>query len=58
MAWWLSAMKNTSLMAVQPVVMVAVAVVLFFVADSGLRTLMDFRYRRKFKADSGENGPY
>src|SRR5699024_7651750 len=29
MAWWLSAMKNTSLMAVQPVVMVAVAAVLF-----------------------------
>ncbi|RMC48739.1 GTPase ObgE [Lactobacillus sp. ESL0228] len=27
-----------------------------FVADSGLRTLMDFRYRRKFKAESGENG--
>ena len=29
---------------------------IIFVADSGLRTLMDFRYRRKFKADSGENG--
>ncbi|GAA2870516.1 MAG: GTPase ObgE [Lactobacillus sp.] len=29
---------------------------IIFVADSGLRTLMDFRYRRKFKADNGENG--
>ncbi|MGL6207073.1 MAG: GTPase ObgE [Lactobacillus panisapium] len=29
---------------------------IIFVADSGLRTLMDFRYRRKFKAESGENG--
>ncbi|WEV51967.1 GTPase ObgE [Lactobacillus sp. ESL0731] len=29
---------------------------IIFVADSGLRTLMDFRYRRKFKAEPGENG--
>lgn len=29
---------------------------IIFVADSGLRTLMDFRYRRKFQADNGENG--
>lgn len=29
---------------------------IIFVADNGLRTLMDFRYRRKFKADNGENG--
>lgn len=29
---------------------------IIFVADSGLRTLMDFRYRRKFKANNGENG--
>lgn len=29
---------------------------IIFVADSGLRTLMDFRYRRKFKAENGENG--
>lgn len=29
---------------------------IIFVADNGLRTLMDFRYRRKFKADPGENG--
>lgn len=29
---------------------------IIFVADTGLRTLMDFRYRRKFKADNGENG--
>ncbi|MDN6028736.1 MAG: GTPase ObgE [Lactobacillus sp.] len=29
---------------------------IIFVADSGLRTLMDFRYRRKFKADPGEDG--
>lgn len=29
---------------------------IIFVADSGLRTLMDFRYRRKFKAANGENG--
>lgn len=27
-----------------------------FVVDEGLRTLMDFRYRRHFKADRGENG--
>lgn len=29
---------------------------IIFVADSGLRTLMDFRYRRKFKAQPGEDG--
>ena len=29
---------------------------IIFVADGGLRTLMDFRYRRKFKAENGENG--
>lgn len=29
---------------------------IIFVADNGLRTLMDFRYRRKFKAANGENG--
>lgn len=29
---------------------------IIFVADNGLRTLMDFRYRRKFKAGDGENG--
>ncbi len=27
-----------------------------FVVDEGLRTLMDFRYNRQFKADSGEKG--
>lgn len=27
-----------------------------FVADSGMRTLMDFRYHKKFKAENGENG--
>ncbi len=27
-----------------------------FVADAGMRTLMDFRYHRKFKAENGENG--
>ncbi|HGJ7975261.1 TPA: GTPase ObgE, partial [Streptococcus pneumoniae] len=27
-----------------------------FVVDEGLRTLMDFRYSRHFKADSGEKG--
>ena len=27
-----------------------------FVVDEGLRTLMDFRYQRHFKADRGENG--
>ncbi|KRM79160.1 obgE protein [Lapidilactobacillus dextrinicus DSM 20335] len=26
------------------------------VADEGVRTLLDFRYRRHFKADSGQNG--
>ena len=29
---------------------------IIFVADEGLRTLMDFRFRRKFKAQPGENG--
>ena len=29
---------------------------IIFIADTGLRTLMDFRYRRKFKAENGENG--
>ena len=29
---------------------------IIFVADSGLRTLMDFRYHRKFKAENGEDG--
>ena len=29
---------------------------IYLVADSGLRTLMDFRFRRKFKAENGENG--
>ena len=27
-----------------------------FVVDEGLRTLMDFRYNRHFKAQSGEKG--
>ncbi len=27
-----------------------------FVADPGMRTLMDFRYHKKFHADNGENG--
>ena len=27
-----------------------------FVADPGMRTLMDFRYHRKFRAENGENG--
>ncbi len=27
-----------------------------FMADSNLRTLMDFRYKRKYKAENGENG--
>lgn len=27
-----------------------------FVADEGLRTLQDFRYKRKYKAESGKNG--
>lgn len=29
---------------------------IIFVADTGLRTLMDFRFRRKFKGVNGENG--
>ena len=27
-----------------------------FVVDEGLRTLMDFRYNRHFRAEHGENG--
>jgi len=27
-----------------------------FVADEGVRTLVDFRYKRKYKAESGQNG--
>ena len=27
-----------------------------FVADPGMRTLMDFRYHKKFRAENGENG--
>jgi len=27
-----------------------------FVADEGIRTLVDFRYKRKYKAESGQNG--
>jgi len=27
-----------------------------FVVDSGMHTLMDFRYRRHYKAESGQNG--
>ncbi|MDQ2994172.1 MAG: Obg family GTPase CgtA [Pseudomonadota bacterium] len=29
---------------------------IYFVADSGLNTLMDFRHKRSFKAERGENG--
>ena len=29
---------------------------IIFVVDEGLRTLVDFRYKRKYKAESGENG--
>ena len=29
---------------------------IYAVVDSGMRTLMDFRYKRKYQADSGENG--
>ena len=27
-----------------------------FVADESMRTLQDFRYKRKYKAESGQNG--
>ena len=27
-----------------------------FVADENMRTLLDFRYKRKYQADNGENG--
>lgn len=29
---------------------------IIFMADSNLRTLMDFRYKRKYQAENGENG--
>lgn len=29
---------------------------IYAVVDSGMRTLMDFRYKRKYQADAGENG--
>lgn len=29
---------------------------IIIIADEGIRTLMDFRYKRHYKADSGENG--
>lgn len=30
----------------------------YAVVDTGMHTLMDFRYQRKFKAENGENGRY
>ena len=29
---------------------------IIFVADSNLRTLMDFKYKRKYEAENGQNG--
>ncbi|MFZ5969532.1 MAG: GTPase ObgE [Bacillota bacterium] len=29
---------------------------IIFIVDEGLRTLMDFRYKKKYKADNGEDG--
>ena len=29
---------------------------IYFVVDPDLNTLIDFRYKRKFKAENGENG--
>ncbi len=37
--------------------MEAMEVILYFVeADNNLRTLMDFKYKRKYEAENGQNG--
>ena len=43
-------------MAVQPAVMADKVLDVVFIVDEGLRTLMDFRYQRHFKAPRGEHG--
>ena len=54
MAWLPFAVKNMSLMAVLWGGDGGRGGNVVFVVDEGLRTLMDFRYNRHFKADSGE----
>lgn len=48
--------KNMCQMAVLGAAMAAKGGSVVFKVDEGLRTLMDFRYNRRFKAKDGEKG--
>ena len=48
--------RNMFLQGAPRVAMAAGGGSIYFVVDEGLSTLMDFRYRRKFVAPSGEPG--
>ena len=56
MAWSPSVVKSMFPMADLGEAMVDAEAMSFFVVDEGLRTLMDFRYNRHFKAQNGEKG--